>query len=319
MKSKIKFLIYLTLIIAFLTMMTFYPGTLSLYWFSWEIKTSIIVLLLFVIFVFFLSHKLTKFYLYFKKSYPSRYENNLYQFLSSKKFKQTQSLIVSDIDLNLTICEFTLTKALNLKDWKKARLCLQEWSKNNLINASNDIKLQTIIDYQEALDYWQRGQKKTAIDHLLKIYKRVPNDIIVLPELLSWLLEDNQQKLALKIITDCWINSPSHHLGIIIKNSLKDMEPNSRLDFIEKLFSKHESHPDSIKMMAEAYLQARIWGQARELLLKIDDKNLDVSLCFLWAQLEIDGFNDVKSALKWYRKAHDIFITSQLKKNELET
>lgn len=107
-----------------------------------------------------------------------------------------------------------------------------------------------------------------------------------------------EKKAYLKsLVEECWALSP--HPGLVPFYLQFHDAPMDRTSQMEKLVQVNPNHPLSHEELAKSYLEAELWGKARETLEKIPQEALTVSACLLWAQLERSEYGNEVKAEEW--------------------
>ncbi|SMF83785.1 HemY protein [Tistlia consotensis] len=102
-----------------------------------------------------------------------------------------------------------------------------------------------------------------------------------------------------------WARAPHPQLAALYRSLRADEDPLARVKRIEKLTAKHPGHPESEIALAEAYLEAKLFGEARRHLTaaKALGETPSQRGCRLMAEIEEREHADRAAAAEWLRKA----------------
>ncbi len=152
-------------------------------------------------------------------------------------------------------------------------------------------------DTDEALKIARQALKAEADNHAA---------IALTAELLR--LTDNRRK-AEKLVEDAWKQAPSTLLAEAYRTlATEDIQPLEQVKRFEHLLKLAPNSPEGHIALAEASLDASLWGEARTHLAKATDLLGDpppAPLCRLWARLEESEHNDLTAAHRWLVRAAD--------------
>ena len=115
-----------------------------------------------------------------------------------------------------------------------------------------------------------------------------------------------KESKATKLLEDAWRQSPDP----AISRAYRDVAPPGstalgQVTRFERLLSLNPDHPESHLALAEAALEAELWGEARSHLETLigDDEHPEPRICRLMAQLEESEHADLEKARYWLAKA----------------
>lgn len=149
----------------------------------------------------------------------------------------------------------------------------------------------------------RQGRSDTALEHARTAHDLMPNFVPATVRVARLLSLNNQPKKAAKAVERNWLMSPHPELAEIYRLVLSSYEPMARLKLFEKLARQT---PDSIEAdlaMANAALEARLWGEARSHLNHALARHPTQRVYHLLAKLERDEHGDEAAAQSWLIKA----------------
>jgi HemY protein len=116
-----------------------------------------------------------------------------------------------------------------------------------------------------------------------------------------------QQRRARKVIETAWRVAPHPELAAAYGALFADERPLQRVKRFEALAAQNKDHPESHIAVAEAALQARLWGEARRHLGAVGGVENSATpgprICRLMAELEEAEHNDLPAARMWLARA----------------
>jgi len=119
------------------------------------------------------------------------------------------------------------------------------------------------------------------------------------------LAASGNQRRARKVIEAAWREAPHPELAAAYGALFADERPLQRMKRFEALAAQKRDHPESHIALAQAALQARLWGEARRHLAAVGaaESNASPRVCRLMAELEEAEHNDLPAARMWLTRA----------------
>ncbi len=149
------------------------------------------------------------------------------------------------------------------KDWEKALITVREiektamWEKQK-INNQRAVLYLALADVQA--DHWQ--------ENVAKAYAQDPTFPPVVARQAESLLEQNKQRKARSVIMDAWKVNPHPMLVEISEIVTRSYNETRHVQFYEKFVKLQPDHYLSHQALGRAALKAKLWGVARNHLLK---------------------------------------------------
>ncbi|HEX4113220.1 MAG TPA: heme biosynthesis HemY N-terminal domain-containing protein [Stellaceae bacterium] len=118
-------------------------------------------------------------------------------------------------------------------------------------------------------------------------------------------LQSARPRRALRTLLAAWREMPRPELARAFAALFAHETPVQRVKRMETLASANSTHPESNLAVAEAALEAKLWGEARRHLVAAGagDANPSPRLCRLMAQLEEEEHGDQAAARAWLARA----------------
>lgn len=143
-----------------------------------------------------------------------------------------------------------------------------------------------------------------------KAHELSPEFIVVAVNLAqSWLQTDHRSK-AQRVLETTYKLNPHRDLAYTWQSMATHLDPIERYRHLEKLTSLASSHPETWWVMAEAALEAKLWGQARSYLNTILAYGDSQSACRLMAQVEEGEYPTA------YEKIHEWWLRASMAPNQ---
>jgi HemY protein len=105
------------------------------------------------------------------------------------------------------------------------------------------------------------------------------------------------------LLEELWARRPHSDLAEAYLKQWPLEAPLDRMKRIQHLTDKNASAFESRIALAEAALEAKLWGEARRNLIDLPDDQITVRVCRLMARLEQDEHGDAVAARVWLDRA----------------
>lgn len=114
---------------------------------------------------------------------------------------------------------------------------------------------------------------------------------------------DGKERKAAHVLEETWKRSPHPDLARAYLDLWSGEDALKRVKRAESLAAVNLEHRESRLLVAEAALEAQLWGQARARLTPLKDEPVGPRFARLMARLEEGEHGDAKAALVWLHKA----------------
>ncbi len=114
---------------------------------------------------------------------------------------------------------------------------------------------------------------------------------------------DGKGRRAIRLLEELWARRPHSDLAEAYLKQWPLEAPLDRMKRIQHLTDKNASAFESRIALAEAALEAKLWGEARRNLIDLPDDQITVRVCRLMARLEQDEHGDAVAARVWLDRA----------------
>ncbi|MDF1751018.1 MAG: heme biosynthesis HemY N-terminal domain-containing protein [Alphaproteobacteria bacterium] len=248
----------------------------------------------------------------------------------------TQALRDGDSDRALALAEearklrpsakWVLLELLDLQMeagfWNRALATLEDAEKTGALPTEEAKPLRAKLSLRQAARLKDSGQTGEALKIAKKAMKADPsNDAAVV--LTADLMQQNKDtRKAEKLIEAAWKQHPSPVLAESYRSlAASDATPLAKVKRFEALLSLAPDAADSHIALADAALDASLWGEARTHLAKATDilgEPVPPTLCRLWARLEEAEHGDLTAAHRWLKKASEAEEKAQAAPSDLK-
>lgn len=153
----------------------------------------------------------------------------------------------------------------------------------------------------------RRAREEHETDRALKLagqaQKLNPQSIEAVTVQARLLIQQGKHRKAERLIEDAWKQIPCAALANAYRDASTDPDLLHQVKRFENLLSLNPDHPESHIALARISLDAKLWGEARSHLNKLDDKEITPRVCRMMAELEEVEHGDLDAARRWLERA----------------
>jgi HemY protein len=193
--------------------------------------------------------------------------------------------------------------------WNRALATLEEAEKTGAISTEEAKPLRARLSLRQAARLQDAGQNGEALKIVKKAMKADPSNDAVVALAADLMQQSNDTRKAEKLIESAWKQQPTPVLAQAYRNlAATDATPIAKVKRFETLLSLSPDAAESHIALADAALDANLWGEARTHLAKATDilgDPVPPVLCRLWARLEEAEHGDLTAAHRWLKKASE--------------
>ncbi len=187
--------------------------------------------------------------------------------------------------------------------WRAAQKLVEEAQHRKRLPAEAGRRQQAALLTERARAALKRGALSDAFEQVRRAHDLDP----ALPpaaELLARLVaDDGRTRRARKVLERTWRAAPHPGLATAYLDIAGDAAPLDRYRAMTQLTKDNRDHPESRFIAAEAAVAAKLWGEAKQQLQKLESLAPTARVFRLWAQLaEAESHDDV-SARRWIDRA----------------
>ena len=187
-------------------------------------------------------------------------------------------------------------------DWREAQRLVEESRKAKSDKAGAGKRQQAALLTERARASRAAGQLADAYAQARKA-NEMDGDLVPASELLARMVaEDGRARRARKVLERAWGRTPHPDL-LKAYLDLGDDAPLARYKAVETLVKPARNHPESRLALAEAALDAKLWGEARQQLDALAESEPSVRVFQLRARLADEDSEDHSGSDTWLEKA----------------
>lgn len=187
-------------------------------------------------------------------------------------------------------------------DWREAQRLVEQARKAKGTSAGAGNRQQAALLTERARAARGAGQLADAYAQARKA-NDLDGDLVPASELVARLVaEDGRARRARKVLERAWSRTPHPDL-LKAYLDLADDAPLARYKAVETLVKPARSHTESRLALAEAALDAKLWGEARQHLDALAETDPSVRVFQLRARLADEDSEDTSESDAWLEKA----------------
>lgn len=191
--------------------------------------------------------------------------------------------------------------------WKRALATLDDAERSGAISAEEADPIRSRLAVKQAGRLSDGGEKTPALKLAQSAMRADPDNTEAITLTAGLLKDAGKLRKAEKMVEDAWKALPDPSLAETYRDlAEKDATELTQVKRFEKLLSLAPNSAESHIALADASLEAQLWGEARTHLAKATEILGDpppARLCRLWARLEEAEHNDLTASHAWLMRA----------------
>jgi len=191
--------------------------------------------------------------------------------------------------------------------WAGAGKTLGRSVRNKLVNKDEARRREAVLALLESRQMGEDGRIDEAISLLKKAHKLAPGFVPAAVELAGRLADAGRSRPATRVVEKTWGLGPHPDFVPVYCRARGAEDPMQRLKSVQRLAGFRPDHRESRFAVAEAALEAKLWGEARKNLEFLVNDNPDDALsrrlCRLMARLEERERGNEKLSREWLVQA----------------
>lgn len=187
--------------------------------------------------------------------------------------------------------------------WADAAETLDRALKQKVIDPGDGRRLRASLLLAQSLQADRDGNKEAARQHADAAWKADPAFTPALLRRVLMLVESGKERAAARLIEKSWADTPHPGLIGLYRRCNDDADALSMVKRIDRLVSTAPDRRESRLALAEAMLDADLWGAARDQLDRLEDRAVSAAACRLMARLEKGDRGDADAANRWLNLA----------------
>jgi HemY protein len=188
--------------------------------------------------------------------------------------------------------------------WDQAEATLQRVAKMKLIDDAKARHRRAAILVERARLAESAGNPEEALALARQAHRLAPGFAPAAAEAVSRLAAAGKARKAVRLAIEAWAAAPHPDIAAAYLKAFPEADALARLRQVERLAEAKPDHDESRLALAEAALEARLWGEARRHLgrLVAAEPYASARACRLMAEIEKAENADVAAAERW--RAH---------------
>jgi HemY protein len=190
-----------------------------------------------------------------------------------------------------------------LHQWKAAQDTLDAGMRRKVVSADRGRTLRALLLVERSRAAQHDGHDNDAIGLAREAFGLAPERIAVASRLAELQIKTGDPKRAMKTLERGWSLAPHPDLAALYLKASGERDPLKRVGVIRKLVAHKPDDMESHLALAQATLEAGLWGEARRHLDAAGGSNPSVRVCRLMAEVEEAAQSDPAKVREWLAKS----------------
>lgn len=187
--------------------------------------------------------------------------------------------------------------------WKNAQATLDTGLRTKTITQNKGRTLKALLLVERSRASQASGLDGEALALAREAFGLAPERIAVALRLAEMQLKTGDAKRAMKTLERGWALAPHPDLAALYLTASGESDPLKRVGVARKLVAAKPDDPESRLVLAQASLDAGLWGEARRYLQAAGGTSPTVRVCRLMADVEERAHSDQAKIHEWLAKA----------------
>jgi HemY protein len=189
--------------------------------------------------------------------------------------------------------------------WKAAQDTLETGVRRKAVTPDKGRTLKALLLVERSRAAEQAGQGGDALALAREAFGLAPERIAVAERLAELQIKAADGKRAMRTIERGWALAPHPDLAVLYLKASGESEPLKRVGIIRRLAERNPGDIESHLALAQASLDAGLWGEARRHLETAGGTSPPVRVCRLMAEVEERAQSDQAKVHEWLARAAD--------------
>ncbi|MDR6773990.1 heme biosynthesis HemY N-terminal domain-containing protein [Azospirillum sp. BE72] len=190
-------------------------------------------------------------------------------------------------------------------DWAAAEGTLQQAIQAGAIPTEEGRRHRAVLLLERSFEAERRGRADSALSHAQAAHDMMPGFVPAAVRLARLQLAADRPKPAAKVVERAWRQSPHPELAEIYRGLVSSYDPLARVRLFQKLVRQAPDSAESHLAVAQAAIEAQLWGEARQHLNRAMEIGPTRRAYRLMAELDRSERHDEDAAKDWLAKAAD--------------
>ena len=187
--------------------------------------------------------------------------------------------------------------------WVEALATLEEAVRRRAVSAEEGRRRRVVVLLGCSMEASAANNQSDAMSYARKAYNQSPEFLPATVRLVGLMTEGGRLRPASRIIHNAWTREPHPELARIYATMGGDEDSLKQVRRFERLLSFNPDHRESHIALAEAALEAQLWGTARNHLERAAGDAPQARVCRLMADLEEAEHGNAEAAREWLIRA----------------
>jgi HemY protein len=190
-------------------------------------------------------------------------------------------------------------------EWKQAQATLDAGLRTKVItqNKGRTLKALLLVERSRVAEREEHDADALALALAREAFGLAPERIAVSRRLAEVQLKTGDARRAMKTLERGWALSPHPELAELYLKASGESDPLKRVGVVRKLTARKPDDLESQLVLAQASLEAGLWGEARRYLETAGGAHPPVRVCRLMAEVEERAQSDQAKVHDWLTRA----------------
>ena len=189
--------------------------------------------------------------------------------------------------------------------WKAAQETLDTGLRRKVVTPDKGRTLRALLLVERSRAAERDGSPADALALAREAFGLAPERIAVTQRLAELQIKNGDSKRALKTLERGWAVAPHPDLAELYLKASGETDPLKRVGIVRRLAGQNPGDIESHLALAQASLDANLWGEARRHLETASGTNPSVRVCRLMAEVEERADADQAKVHEWLARATD--------------
>lgn len=190
-------------------------------------------------------------------------------------------------------------------DWKSAQATLESGLRRKVVAADKGRTLKALLLVERSRNAERDGNAADALALAREAFGLAPERIPVTRRLAELQIKANDGKRAMKTLERGWAVAPHPDLARLYLDAAGESEALKKVGIVRRLADKNPTDIESHIALAQASIEAGLWGEARRHLETAGGTHPTARVCRLMADVEEHAHSDPARVREWLGRATD--------------
>jgi HemY protein len=187
--------------------------------------------------------------------------------------------------------------------WREALPVLEEAMRRGAMEGAEARRRRAVVLLGCSGEAEEAGDRASALTYAKRAASLMPDFLPATLRHIALMVDGGKKRAAARMLHNAWARIPHPELARIYAAMEESDDPLKKVRRFERLLSHNPDHAESHIALAEALLEARIWGAARSHLQSAAGDAPPARVCRLMAELEEAEKGDMAASRQWLLRA----------------